>query len=155
MSQAWPLDVAVVAAPTSPGQSKFHSLFKPNHAIRCFERRLLVFLTDKCGPSTTDWLKDNAVLCGLKQTDVYKDILAIHPETKVNYFLRQMRTVHSHAGRTYQKRPKGAQPATAVPAAVIDQLDESEGTEFCFEYSCCFDDTTAQEHQKQHMLFDF
>jgi hypothetical protein len=147
-SQVWTLDVSDIAAPMSPGQAQFHSLFKANHAIRCFERRLWVFLTDKCGPSMSDWHKGNAVLCGLKQTDVYKDILAIHAETKVTYFLKEMRTVHSAAGRSYQKITKVAKPATAVLTGSVQHFDETEGTEFFFQYAFCFDDTTAEEHQK-------
>jgi hypothetical protein len=54
------------------------------------------------------------MLCGLKRTDVYRDILGIHKETKVTYFLKEMRTVHNTTGREYQKLPTESQPTTAV-----------------------------------------
>jgi hypothetical protein len=59
-----------------------------------------------------------------------------------------MRTVHSDTGRRYQKLPKVAQPSTAVPTGVVEHFDETEGTEFFFQYAFCFDDTTVEEHQK-------
>jgi hypothetical protein len=89
----------------SPGQAQFQSLFKGCHPIRRFEYHLLVFLKGYCGPSTTDWGKTNPVYYGLKKTDVYKNILVIHKELKVNYFLEQMREVFRIAGRKYKKVP--------------------------------------------------
>jgi len=48
------------------------------------------------------------VYYGLKNTDVYKNILVIHKELKVNYFLEQMREVLRIAGRKYKKVPNAS-----------------------------------------------
>ena len=54
--------------------------------------------------------------CGLYESEVYQDMQQRFKEPKINKFLEHTRTVHSTAGRQYQKLKTAAQPATAGPS---------------------------------------
>ncbi len=74
--------------------------------------------------------------CGLYESEVYQDMQQRFKEPKITKFLEHTRTVHSTAGRQYQKLKTAAQPATAVHVSsrveegVIDQFDQNESCIF-------------------------
>ena len=111
-------------------------MFKGSHKIRPFEYPLHKFLTEKCGPKSTDWGKKNAVECGLHKSLVYRHMKKVFTDAIITHLLSQMRTVHSPAGRKYEKLPTGMKVhvAKTVEHGVFDQFDEDQGPALYFHH---------------------